>query len=228
MKKKAKRNEKGKMKIIAIKQLKSGKNVFFILDTYEEFTLDELIPLVRKNKIKNIQTVCSKVGTIYLRSKANRAKKDNLDKIAITCNENDFLLFNGKHLFLKTKNGRIKRKWKAISGILGSTPKDQYKKDYGPLPEGRYEVQFDKTLDYQNSKNLWDKFKWIIKSPSWGWIITPLKPHKNNKMNGRGNLYIHGGSSPGSEGCIDLTNANKDFHVLLRLYNRNFNLIVKY
>ncbi|MGK5093523.1 DUF3892 domain-containing protein [Deltaproteobacteria bacterium TL4] len=216
------------MNIIAIKQLESGKNVFFITDEYEEYTLEEIITLVKKGKVDNVQTVCTEIGTQYIRSKANQFKSDNLDSIAISCNENDCLLFDLKYLYLKAQNGRIKRKWKATAGNQGSTAQDQYKSDYGPLPEGEYEVRFDKTLDFENSKSLWDKLKWIVKSPSWGFVNTPLYPSKDNEMYGRGDFYIHGGTTPGSNGCIDLADKNEDFHILLRLYHRNFRLIVQY
>lgn len=137
-------------------------------------------------------------------------------------------MFDLRFLYLKSQNGRIKRKWKATSGRPGSTPEDQHKADFGPLPEGEYTVEFDKTIDYTKSKSLWDKLKWILKSPSWGFVNTPLLPSKDNEMYGRGHLYIHGGNTPGSNGCIDLTDKNEDFHVLLRLYHRNFRLVVNY
>lgn len=74
------------MKIIAIKQIISGKNIFFITDTYEELTLEEIISFVKKGEVSNVETVCSKIGTQYIRSKANRSKSDNLDRMSITCN----------------------------------------------------------------------------------------------------------------------------------------------
>ena len=96
------------------------------------------------------------------------------------------------------------------------------------MPEGIYAVNFDKTLDYKNNTGLWDKIKWLYNYPAWGFVATPLNPSKENKMYGRGDFFVHGGSSPGSEGCIDLVDLNQDFHAVMRLYHRNFNLIVRY
>ncbi len=129
---------------------------------------------------------------------------------------------------MKAKNGRIKRSWPATSGLPGSTPADQGRADYGPLPDGLYTARFDKTLDIESAQGLWDQLKWIIKSPRWGYIVTPLEPLPATETYGRGDFSIHGGFFPGSKGCIDLTSRNSDFHVLMRLYKRNLTVVVKY
>jgi hypothetical protein len=53
-------------------------------------------------------------------------------------------------------------------------------------------------------------------------------PDSKNEMYSRGNFFIHGGNKSGSERCIDLVKLNQDFHVFMRLYHRNFKLIVRY
>ncbi len=68
----------------------------------------------------------------------------------------------------------------------------------------------------------------MVKYPKWGFVATPLIPDSKNNMYGRGDFYIHGGNTPGSEGCIDLVNLNQEFHAFMRLYRRNLKLIVSY
>jgi len=213
------------MNIIAIKQDSKGKNIFFIADNYEEYSLAEIITLFKQQLISNLSLVKSLNKEIYIRAKKNQK---TLESVAICCNEKDYLFFDGKYLQLKTINGKIKLKWHAVSGLLGSTKNDQNKPDIGPIPEGIYEAQFRNTLDIESHQNLWDELKWLIKSPSWGTIVTPLMPDKSTNTFGRSNFYIHGGWVAGSKGCIDLTTNNNVFHAILRLYKRNFKLIVKY
>jgi len=216
------------MKIKAIKQVRSGKNICFITDEIQEYDLDSILELGERGALENATVVTTKTGKQYLRSKANTSEFDNLDTVAITCNEKDYLLFDRKYIYLKAQNGRVKKKWVATSGKLNATISDQNKKDFGPLPEGDYTVKFSATLDYKNNTSLWDKIKWLWKSPAWGFVATPLEPSPKNEMVDRGNFYIHGGNEPGSEGCIDLTNKNQNFHTFLRLYKRDVKLIVKY
>jgi hypothetical protein len=186
------------------------------------------LQLGEQGVLENVKVVHTKSGRRYLRTTANITSVDNLEKIAITCNDKDYLLFDYDYLYLKAINGKVKRKWKACSGMPGSTVKDQDKKDFGPLPEGIYTVNFDKTLDYKSNTGLWDAFKWKVKKLNWGLVATPLLPDSKNKMYGRGDFFIHGGNVPGSEGCIDLVDLNQDFHAFVRLYHRNFKLIVRY
>ena len=158
------------MKINAIKQVRSGKNIHFITDEIQEYDLNSILELGERGALENATVVTTKTGKQYLRSKANASTFDNLDRVAITCNEKDYLLFDRKHIYLKAQNGRVKKQW----------------------------------------------------------VATPLEPSHKNEMYGRGNFYIHGGNEPGSEGCIDLTNKNQNFHTFLRLYKRDIKLIVKY
>ncbi len=216
------------MKILAIRQSRSGQNSSFITDTFDELTLAEALTIGEKGVLENITIVNITSGKQYLRSKRNKIQNDNLESKSITCNEGDFLLFDGTTLFLKTVNGRNKRKWSATSGKSEASFHDQDKPHFGPLPEGEYTVRFDKTMDISSSEHLWDSIKWILKSPRWGFIVTPLEPSFKNKMYGRGDFYIHGGFFPGSKGCIDLQFENGAFHILLRLYKHNFKLIVRY
>lgn len=216
------------MKIIAIRENTTGKNEFFISDNYDEFDLNAILNLAEKGALENISIVHSKTKEKHIRTQKYTASQAHLEPVAMTCNINDYLLFNGKYLILKTINGKIKKQWPAVSGFPGTTQSDQNQADKGPLPEGIYTAHFDQTLDFQQHQGLWDAIKWLIKSPAWGWIATPLTPSPKTNTFGRGNFYIHGGNSPGSKGCIDLTDQNENFHVIVRLYKRNLKLVVKY
>lgn len=87
---------------------------------------------------------------------------------------------------------------------------------------------FTKTLDAQNNESLWDTLKWIQKSPAWGLVATPLQQIKGSAY-GRGDFYIHGGLFKGTKGCIEINGLeNGHFHAFMRLYKRDFRLVVKY
>lgn len=216
------------MKIVAIKQTASGHNIHFISDEYSEYTLDDLLTQGNKVALENVQVFTPRSGKKSVRLKADKDKSNNLETVAITCNDKDYLLFDRQYIYLKTQNGRIKRKWAAFSGDLLSTIKDQKKSDFGPLPEGNYIARFDKTIDYASAESLWDTVKWLIKKPSWGLIVTPLEADAKTNTYGRGSFYIHGGEAPGSKGCIDLADQNASFHTVMRLYHRNLKVVVKY
>ncbi len=216
------------MKLVAIEQQRSGKNIQFVTDEFKNYTLTQLLKQKEIIPLENVTVIEQKSGDKYLRSKQNSDKSDNLDEIAITCNIGDYLIFDRKYLYLKALNGRSKRKWKAFSGKQESTTNDQNKVEYGPLPEGEYIVHFEKTIDYENNEGLWDAVKWRMKKSRWGYVATPLEQVKGESFN-RGNFYIHGGTSIGTEGCIEINDErNRDFHSFLVLYSRPFKLIVKY
>jgi|GEM_PF-3105711 len=216
------------MKIVAIRQTSSGHNIHFISDEYSEYTLNDILNLYNKVPLENIQILTHQSGKKSIRIKADYTPSNNLEKTAITCNDGDYLLFDQHYLYLKAKNGRIKKKWVAFSGHINSNPMDQSKKDFGPLPAGEYQANFTQTIDANNAQNLWDTLKWIKKSPAWGFVATPLIPVKGNQY-GRGHFYIHGGLFKGTAGCIEVNGTqNGNFHAFMRLYQRNFKLMVRY
>lgn len=47
-------------------------------------------------------------------------------------------------------------------------------------------------------------------------------------MYDRDEFFIHGGSTPGSNGCIDLVENNNEFHCYTLLYDFNLELTVDY
>ena len=53
--------------------------------------------------------------------------------------------------------------------------------------------------------------KWPGSSVSWGFSRVWLEPSKETNTFGRDKFSIHGGTVPGSAGCIDLTSSMDDF-----------------
>lgn len=70
---------------------------------------------------------------------------------------------------------------------------------HGPIPAGEYWVQ---------PSQLWENnwFKSLLRSPrgAWGNFRLTIHPYPSTETHGRGGFFIHGGSAPGSAGCIDL------------------------
>lgn len=86
-----------------------------------------------------------------------------------------------------------------------------------------------------SSLSNWQKFKsnfggsaWPGGTDSWGNIRTWLTPLVGTNTYGRSDFSIHGGKTPGSAGCIDLTNKNNSFHNWLQSYGKPIKLNVKY
>lgn len=50
-----------------------------------------------------------------------------------------------------------------------------------------------------------------VAAVSWGEYRWPLIPSRGTETYGRTNFYVHGGSTPGSIGCIDLVTESGDF-----------------
>lgn len=96
-------------------------------------------------------------------------------------------------------------------------------RDEGPLPEGCYYIRSDHENRGQWRHKLpvvprlgwppWSPGKW-----AWGehdWPLTPFPDTDVDDESGRprSGFYTHGGSSPGSAGCVDLCNgSDADFH----------------
>ncbi|MGP1420107.1 MAG: eCIS core domain-containing protein [Tannerella sp.] len=147
------------------------------------------------------------------------------------------LIFNGKYLYVSDMRGdEINIFWRAVSGRdeCMSNKNCQKQKNKGPIPEGTYtlgETQTIKSLLMDEIPGLLGKGCWPGGSYAWGNTRTWLKPDNNTNTYGRKGFSIHGGSTAGSAGCIDLTSENDEFHTWLGLYREAKNiqqLIVKY
>ena len=105
------------MKIVAIKQTASGHNIHFISDEYSEYTLDDLLAQGDKVALENVQVFKPKSGKESVRLKADKDKFNNLENLAITCNEGDYLFFDRHYLHLKARNGRTKKSGRPFLAI---------------------------------------------------------------------------------------------------------------
>ena len=167
--------------------------------------------------------------------------------------KDDYLLFDGFRLTWY-RNDKPLKSWKAMSG--DPNPKYQKKSNqglsnYGPLPEGVWDVKKsnyhtmndwtyeDKIKDWMDGINRELKAKgyphknrgigkWPGGEASWGRHRIELAPSKGTNAMGRSGLQIHGGSSYGSEGCIDLAMNIDDFAKMYRAYGKDMKLIVRY
>jgi hypothetical protein len=69
----------------------------------------------------------------------------------------------------------------------------------GPIPAGEYWVQAS-----QMWENNWLKSALRSSRAAWGNFRLTIHPYPSTKTHGRGGFFIHGGTVPGSAGCIDL------------------------
>ncbi|MDR1725179.1 MAG: DUF2778 domain-containing protein [Bacteroidales bacterium] len=112
----------------------------------------------------------------------------------------------------------------------------------GPIPEGLYFINPQNVQSY-NDINVLNKAKSLIGlgtfpggTDSWGQNRVWIQPNETmvyNEATGnivyRGNFSIHGGSTPGSRGCIDLHhNANPFFRQLKQSKSSFIRLNVNY
>lgn len=145
------------------------------------------------------------------------------------------LTFDGKSLCWKgaPHNGKC---WKAASGAIGfQEPEHQSIKDKGPIPEGAWIARQDRYQRYDDIP--WYK-KLISMLPSsgewpggtiaWGRHRIWLEPKAGTNVLGRSGFSIHGGSFPGSIGCIDLTSSMSDFAKKFVQYGVDIEVTVKY
>lgn len=146
------------------------------------------------------------------------------------------LEFDGHNLIWVSGSGNQLYSWPAISGYTKEEPyKDSYRydpkiyqdKSGGPTPEGKYQIGFpeikkdDVKAFLRAIKSLLPGtdtrgYNWNVAGSqgSWGRIRYMLYPEGHNAF-GRSNMYIHGGSVPGSLGCIDLMMRVQEFGYIL-------------
>lgn len=118
------------------------------------------------------------------------------------------LLFNGKSL--RMQGGKRERVYIAVSGIPGPAHLEaerhaqfQDKANSGPIPEGQYWIRLDEI-----QKNWFGKRR---SQTAWGDYWVTIHAYPGTKRHGRGGFFIHGGTEPGSIGCIDLTDKMEQF-----------------
>lgn len=146
------------------------------------------------------------------------------------------LKFDGSKLRLLQGDKELMN-WNGVSGRPGyQNPIFQNLENKGPIPEGNYDVRKDNHQEI----GYWDTFlglpgllgvnagKWPKAQFAWGTDRIWLKPDQNTNTHGRKNFSIHGGITPGSAGCIDLTWDNDDFMKTFLTIEKDMPLEVNY
>ncbi|MEO9943780.1 RHS repeat-associated core domain-containing protein [Paraglaciecola sp.] len=124
---------------------------------------------------------------------------------------NDELHYNGKKLTWKDDDGNTVKEWDAASGRPGSTTADQDEVDYGPIPEGDYLLEQDQLQNWADVPggdkllSLIGRGPWPGGTGSWGEHRVWATPVAGTETFGRSGFSVHGGSTAGSAGCVDLT-----------------------
>lgn len=149
-----------------------------------------------------------------------------------------YLKFDGR--YLKLYNGdEVVNEWPAVSGKENfGSGRDQNKRNYGPIPEGTYDIKQSRyqTIDARNAviglNPLWKTGEWPGSTLAWGTERVWADPTKETEMSGltfgRRDMAIHGGSMPGSAGCVDLTDKMADFAKHFRKLGLDLKLYVDF
>ncbi len=131
-------------------------------------------------------------------------------------------------------DGAIKS-WPAVSGARGFQSKEYtFLENKGPIPEGVWIVeqnQYQNFWDYSVMDILGSPFmfgKWPGSVAAWGGERIWLSPLPPTSVESRGGFTIHGGLTPGSAGCIDLTTHSATFMQKFRMYGRDMKMTVGY
>jgi hypothetical protein len=123
--------------------------------------------------------------------------------------------------------------WSEMIKRYTDTPEEFAKsKNAGPLPPGKYTIGMLETRKGDHKEvsaltTIWDKLSGKFSNIStkekefqadtefsrvgWGNFRAPIYANKGTITHGRGGFYIHGGSLPGSHGCIDLMDGMDEF-----------------
>ncbi|WP_211346771.1 tlde1 domain-containing protein [Actinokineospora cianjurensis] len=116
------------------------------------------------------------------------------------------MVFDGATLTLGTQS------WVAVSGhpdaagAFDYSPARQRLEGVGPIPAGVYWVDPSQMVDLSS--------RWFYASRyegPWGTHRITVHPFDTTHTFGRGGFFIHGGSTPGSAGCVDLTSSASAF-----------------
>ena len=149
----------------------------------------------------------------------------------------DKFVYDGNKLCRISDDGKdCKKCWEAISGHADENGNYDFSKERqkvrseGPIPEGEYLIPSNKTKDPGERGN-WDledweyrrknRWPWQVKLEkrgpvAWGRNFGRLEPKPGTETYGRHSFNIHGGTSKGSAGCIDMGNNEKEFFEELR------------
>ncbi|MCD6544019.1 MAG: RHS repeat-associated core domain-containing protein, partial [Flavobacteriaceae bacterium] len=184
----------------------------------------------------------------------NGDKLTTTDDVEWTNIGDELLMFNGEqlHFFTQSENedGELVLGLDSFDSVSGREEEGSFNyseerqatNDEGPIPEGDYSIAPSKIQYYsdlsiiQKAYSFIDSGEWPGGKFAWGknrvWI-NPSAVDVVNPVTGetvtRTNMSIHGGSSPGSAGCIDChKNADKFFNKLRQSRSKSIRLRVIY
>jgi len=95
-----------------------------------------------------------------------------------------------------------------------NNPAFQQVANIGTIPQGNYTFTMDgiQTISTRNIMlGAIGRGEWRGGTDSWGDTRVWLTPSPYTETYGRGGFTIHGGSTPGSRGCLDLVGNNNAF-----------------
>lgn len=120
-----------------------------------------------------------------------------------------------KEIAIKDTAGNVLYKVPATSGAIGfMDPEFESVKNKGTIPAGMYHFSPESDVYINNPANI-RTFDYDLGGVSWGSGKFRLHPAEGTDTKGRSNFTIHGGGSPGSAGCIKITNlSDKDRAIL--------------
>ena len=183
---------------------------------------------------------CSKVNCDYLDSKIRGfgfVSQQDGDECTISYDENRvrnsntmfsdeyYAEFNGKSFIVYFKGVKL-FEWDAVSGrgktrtdpkpTICQKPKYQACKNVGPTPSGRYyvnqnDIQYLENYGSGTYGSAWTDPNGIPDAEEYGPMRVLLKPFESDMPYNRERIYIHGGTVPGSAGCIDLVDKIDEF-----------------
>jgi hypothetical protein len=141
------------------------------------------------------------------------------------------LVFTGDTLKVFDEHGNEVIRIAAYSGLPGSTPLDQNRANFGPIPEGTYWI--DPSEIRKLTDNPGARFPGgAVYEPnldSWGRYRVPLHPDAGTNTHGRSGFYLHGGTMIGSQGCIDVGHVNDSLLAWLKEAGcKKIKVVVKY
>jgi hypothetical protein len=138
------------------------------------------------------------------------------------------LLFDGESLYIR-RSGKPVSSVRAYSGkpqpdgTFDYSEANQAKKGKGPIPAGDYYIQISEIQYMSRAANLLGQFgigNWKGGERSWGGERVFIHPDQVDVSGTtRNGFSIHGGYTPGSAGCIDVTNNTPVFFGALRYYS---------
>ncbi len=146
----------------------------------------------------------------------------------------ELLFYNGETLSWHQKDGST-LSLRAYSGRLDENGNIQVNRQWeegvGPIPEGWFIVDPENVQNWDNLSILQKaaasvkRGEWPGGTIAWGEHRVPIEPYQYRN---RGDFFIHGGTFPGSAGCIDLCENNKAFFSIFSVHYKPVGLHVRY